>query len=471
MVGDRGIERTEASRLQWVVFTIAASAVFMMTLDSTLQPIALGSIGRSFEGSSTTALSWVLTSYNIAIAGLVVASGRIADRVGRRQTFLVGLLVFVVGSLGGALAPDLWVLVAFRVLQGTGAAFVIPSSLGLILAAWPAGETTRAITTWTAVGGLAGAVGPTLGAAIVGGPGWRVAYLMNVVVGLVAWTAGRRLLIDTARRADASFPDLLGAVLVSVCLGSATLVLVQGRSWGITDWRILVSLAVAVTLAPVVRHRSVHHPAPILDLSLFHNRVFRRVLAVSVVVPAYLFAHFVMMIQFLGDIWGYSEFGQGLGILPFPVAATAATLLAGRMAKRFDERDILLTGMVMSTASVLWFYLVVGQEPAYWSEFLPAVLLGGVGGWGVSLGMMNAIGAGALNDETYGLGVGLLSTIRQVGGLIGIATAFGILGEVVDDGLYDRYREVYLALTVLSAVSIFIAARIPRRPEPSWTQR
>ena len=130
------------------------------------------------------------------------------------------------------------------------------------------------------------------------------------------------------------------------------------------------------------------------------------------------------------------------------------------------ERAILLAGMILSTLSVLWFYLVVGEDPAYWTEFLPAVITAGIGGWGISLGMMNAIGAGALTDENYGLGVALLSTIRQVGGLIGIATAFGILGEAADDGLYDRYREVYLALIVLSALSIVIASRIPRRPAP-----
>ena len=241
-------------------------AVFLVIMDATLQPLALGGIEEGF-GTSRTATAWVLSAYSISLATFVVAAGRLADRSGRKRAFLVGLALFVLGGVGGWMAPELWVLVLCRAVQGAGSAFVMPASIGLILAVWPEDDQTRAITSWTAVGGIAGALAPLVGGGLIDIWGWRAAYLLSVIIGTPSFLAARALLTDTERKVTSRFPDLVGALMVAASLGLLTLSLVQGRTWGWGDPRIIVAFALAVVLIPLIRQRILGHPAPIVLLA------------------------------------------------------------------------------------------------------------------------------------------------------------------------------------------------------------
>jgi len=446
----------------WAVFWVSMGAVFLMTMDATLQPLALDGIKDDF-GTSLTSTAWVLSAYSISLATFVVAAGRIADRSGRKQAFLLGLALFVLGAMGGWLAPEFWVLVLSRAVQGAGSAFVMPASIGLILAVWPEDDQTRAITSWTAVGGIAGALAPLVGGGLIEVWGWRGAYLLSVIVGAPSFLAARFLLTDTERKVVSRFPDLVGSLIVAASLGLLTLSLVQGRTWGWGDGRIITAFVLALLLFPLIRRRILTHPAPVIEPRLLRLRNFRWALFIATAIPGFLFPYFVMMIQYMEQVWEYRPLQAGFAVLPFPAVATLASVLAGRLSRRFDERTIAVAAMATTTVAVVWLRLVPGPDPAYWTAFFVPIILGGIGGWGMGLPMINAIGARDLDNETYSLGMGVLSTARQVGALTGLAIVFGLLGNVSDAELFHRFQQIWTVLVVLSVLGVLVALSIPRR--------
>ncbi|HEX7094847.1 MAG TPA: MFS transporter [Acidimicrobiales bacterium] len=463
--GDAATSRRAAVPQHWVVFSIAAIAVFLMSLDSTLIPIVLTDIGRGVGRTAPSQLSWIVTVYTILMASTLVVVGRVADRKGRRATFLAGLALFLFGAAIGGSAPAFWVVLLARAVEGVGAAFVFPSSLALVLAVGPKEQTTRVIAMWTAVGAVAGSLGPSLGSWFVDALGWRAAFLVHLPIGGAALVRAVLLKVDTERRATASMPDLAGMVLVALLLGSAALVLAQGRSWGWTDPLIVGAVVLVVVLAPVLWWRCVHHPSPVVDPAIFRRTTYRRVSVLSVAIPAGIFANYTMFPQFLGRVWDYSTFGVGMAIVPFSVAASLSAIGVVRVAKRIDERLILVAGMVMMVGAVVFLLLVPGSEPAYWTGFFPAVVLSGVGGWGIGLAMINGLGARDLDDSNYGVGIAILMTARQCGSLAGVATAFGILGETSERGqvALDQLHDVWTLLIVVFVAAALLALRIPRR--------
>jgi predicted MFS family arabinose efflux permease len=254
-------------------------------------------------------------------------------------------------------------------------------------------------------------------------------------------------------------------VLAAVLLGSTALVLAQGSSWGWTDPRIIAGFVLVAVLGPLLWRRCHRHPSPIIEPRIFRLRTFRRTVALSVVIPAGIFANYTMFPQYLSRVWEYSTFGIGMAVVPFSVAASLTAVAVMRVARRYDERSILLAGMLMMLAAVLFLRFVPDVEPHYWTRFFPAVVLSGIGGWGIGLVMMNGLGARELDDSNYGAGIAILMTARQCGSLAGIATAFGILGETSQQGAAarDQIRDVWTVLAVLFAVACVLAMRVPRR--------
>jgi EmrB/QacA subfamily drug resistance transporter len=462
--GASATTRTRPSE-HWVVFSVAATAVFLLSLDSTLVPIVLTDIGRGTGRTAPSQLSWIVSTYTIAMASTLVAVGRIADRKGRRSTFLIGLALFLGGSALGGIAQEFWHVLVARGVQGIGAAFVFPSSLALVLAVWPKQETTRVIAMWTAVGAVAGSLGPSCGSWFVDTFGWRSVFLIHLPIGTLALIRAATLRVDTERHEHESLPDVFGMVLVAVLLGAAALALAQGRTWGWTDTRTLGAIGVALLSAPVLWRRCLHHESPVFDPAIFRMRTYRRIAVLSVVIPAGIFANYVMFPQYLGRVWGYSTFEIGMAIVPFSVAASVSAIAVVRIARRVDERTILVGGMLMMIAAVLYLRLVPGTEPNYWTEFLPAVVLSGIGGWGIGLAIINGLGARDLDDSNYGSGVAILMTGRQCGSLAGVATAFGILGETSLQGAEAREQlhDVWSLLVVVFVGAALLALRVPRR--------
>src|SRR5215212_5963019 len=194
------------------VLAVSSLGVFMAFVDATIVNIAFPNIAQSFPETGISSLSWVLNAYNIVFAAFLVAAGRIADLLGRRRMFLFGLALFTFASVLCAIAPSANALIGFRVIQGLGAAFLVPASLGLVLQAFPAERRAHAVALLSAVGALAAGVGPSLGGLLVSLSDWRLVFLVNLPVGIVAYYLSRRFLVESREPGRRRLPDLVGSV-------------------------------------------------------------------------------------------------------------------------------------------------------------------------------------------------------------------------------------------------------------------
>jgi hypothetical protein len=252
------------------VFAIAVTGAFMVSLDLSIVNVAFPSIRASFDTVSTTTLSWVLSAYSVVFGALLLGAGRLADRSGRKRSFLRGLVVFTVGSAICGFAPAVGVLIGGRVLQAVGAALLMPASLALLLGATPERERPRAVAMWGGIAALAVAVGPSLGSLLIEAGGWRWAFVVNLPIALVAGIAGRRTLTESAT--GGPLPDLIGIGIVTVAVASLALAITEGSAWGWTSWRILAAFVATIVLTPIALRRSAVHPAPAIELRVFEAR-------------------------------------------------------------------------------------------------------------------------------------------------------------------------------------------------------
>ena len=226
------------------VLVITSSAAFLATLDLFIVNIAFPAISADFPDADFGQMSWVLNSYTVVFAAVLALAGRVADRYGHRRVFLIGLAIFTVASAACALAPSLWALVAARTVQGVGAALITPTSLSLLLNAWPEEHRAKAVGTWASVGAVAAALGPPLGGLLVAA-GWQWVFLVNVPIGVVTMVAAARILRESDI-APIGRPDLLGAVFLVLGVGALAYALVEvpERGWGATE--VITSFAVSV---------------------------------------------------------------------------------------------------------------------------------------------------------------------------------------------------------------------------------
>src|SRR3954454_1803405 len=216
---------------RWRVFAIVSIGVFMAGLDLFIVNIAFPDIARDFDGTSLSNLSWILNGYAIVFAALLVPAGRLSDRAGRKRGFIGGLATFLIASAACAAAPSVDVLIGARILQAAGAAFMVPTSLGLLLPEFPPEQRATAVGAWAAVGGVAAAAGPPIGGLLVQAS-WHWVFLVNVPVGLVALVAAQRTLHEQRDPNPGPRPDVLGAVLLATGIAALVLGIVKGPDWG-----------------------------------------------------------------------------------------------------------------------------------------------------------------------------------------------------------------------------------------------
>jgi NTE family protein len=314
----------------------------MAFVDATIVNVAFPDIERSFPGTSIAALSWVLNAYNIVFAAFLVAAGRLADLLGRRRVFLAGLVVFTVASALCAVAPSPAALVAVRVLQALGAALLVPSSLALVLDAFPPERSAHAVALLTAVGAVAAGIGPALGGLLVTASDWRLVFLVNVPVGIAAWVLSRRLLVESRAPGRRRMPDVLGAGLFALGVSGLVLAVTQGGEWGWTSLGVLGCLAAAVALTAAFVRRSARHRAPVVDLALLRIRTFSVANGMSAVAAAGFYGYTLVNVLFLTGVWGYSVLEAGLAITPGPFVAAAVAGPASRLAARHGHRVVLV---------------------------------------------------------------------------------------------------------------------------------
>lgn len=433
--------------LSWPTLWVSSLAVFAVFLDTTVLFVAFPDITASFPDVQPSQLSWVLNAYTIVFAALLVPFGRLADRRGHRTMFLTGSAVFTVASLACAAAPGPELLVVARVAQAVGAAALVPSSLALVLRATAPVRIPFALAIWGATGAVAGAIGPTLGAALVETGGWRWVFVANLPVGILTVVLGRRVLIES-RDPHAAVPAPLGVVLLLVGSVLLTLGLVKGDSWGWTAPSTTASIMTGIVLLVVFVAHQARTPAPVIDLGLFRIGNFRWGNAATVAFGTAFSAMFLSSILFLTNVWQWSILRAGFAVAPGPLLVAVLAPQMGRLAVRYGQRPLLLAGGILFAAGGWWRAVALDAEANYLGDYLPSMLLTGAG-VALCLPQLSSVVGQSLPLDRLGVGGGVGQALRQFGGTVGVALTIGLIGEPV--GLHealDRFDRIWWVLII-----------------------
>ena len=457
----RCVKQLTAMERKWKVLLVTGVAVFMGFLDVTIVNVAFPDLERDFGAASRADLSWVLNAYNIVFAALLVPAGRVADIVGRRRMFFIGVWTFLAASVLCGIAGSVETLVAARILQAVGGAILVPTSLGLLLPEFPASQRATATAIWTATGAVAAALGPSLGGILVDARGWRWAFFVNLPIGLIALLPARRLLREIRDSAGARLPDAFGSVLLAGSVGLLALGIVKGPDWGWESFETLGAIAAGAALLPVVIWRSARHPAPVIELSLFRVRSFAVANAGMLTFSAAFYALLLANILFLTQVWGWSILHAGLAITPGPATAALTAPLGGLLADRFGQRVVALPGALFFAAGCLWFASVIGTTPDYVRELLPGQVMTGIG-VGLSFAAWGSAAVAGLPASRYATGSAVLGCVRQVGAVLGISILVALLEAASPADPLGAFRDAWTLMAGGAMLTAAIALALGR---------
>jgi EmrB/QacA subfamily drug resistance transporter len=455
-VGPRAVPLTPRLSPRAVV-AICTLAVFVVSLDTTALYVAFPAIRRDFGTTSVEQLSWVLNAYTVLYGALLVVMGRLADQLGRRRLFLFGLTVFGVTSALCALAPSPGVLIAGRALQGVGSAALVPSSLAIALDAVDATKRNMVAALWAATGALASAVGPSLGALLVDGFGWRSVLLINVPVVIFAVAMTARGTVESRDVTLVRYPrplPVLALVLGSALLGLA---LVEGRAWGIAASATFASLGLA-SLALFARSE-LRSSRPSFDLGLFRARSFAVANLAMLVFGTGFAAMFLGFVLFLTQAWHYDIVRAGLAISPGPMTVVPVAILAGRLAPRVGHRSLAILGGLFTAAGGAMRVFSADAAPDFLVHWLPAAIVTGIG-VGLVMPTLNAAAVGTLPKERFAVGSAIHQALRQLGSVLGVALA--ILLSTTE----HPFESLFGAAAISGVLTAVIASALPRPGEP-----
>ncbi len=454
------------TRRRWLILAVASAAQFLAVLDMIAVNIAFPAIGADFRSASTAELSWVLNAYTIVLAALLVPAGRLADAIGGRRSFLTGIALFGLASVACGAAPGLGTLIAARVVQGVAAAVLVPTSLSLALPAFPPRERATAVGVWTAVSAVAASAGPVAGG-LLAALDWRWIFLVNPPVVLLAWVAGLRLLprtgpVPTGPVRTGAIPgerrrlDPRGTLLVLLGTGSLTTACVEAADWGYGAPATLGFLAVGLIAGALALAHVRRHPDPVVDPALFRTRAFT---AATLGLLSYFLAYAASILAatllFTGA-WGWSSVRAGLAVTPWPLTVLVVSMLSGRIVRALGERTTAVVGGLCFAAGPVWWLLLAGGDGAHYAvEFMPGLVLTGVGAGLYQPVMFSA--AGLLPARQLSLGSGVLMMSRQGGSALGVAALVMITGGAARPGL-DALRAGWVFTAVTAALAAVAGA-------------
>ena len=340
------------------VFAVVGLAVFLSILDLFIVNIAFPDLRGDFSGSSLAGLSWVLTGYAIVYAAVLVPAGRLGDLYGRRKLFVGGLGLFTLGSALCAVAPSLGTLVAARVLQGIGAAALTPNSLGLVLPLFPAAKRSTVIGAWAGIGAVGASIAPPLGGLLVE-VSWRLIFIVNVPLGLIAIVLALRLAPEVRDARATRLPDVPGIALLVAAVGLLTLGLTQGPHWG-WDERVLGAFALAAVLGAVFLRRCARHPAPVVELALLRVPAFALAGLSTLLFSAGFAGLLLGNVLWFTEVWDYSVLKAGFAFAPGPLLAATTAVISGRLADGRQPAAFGAVGGFVFAAGCLWFITHAG---------------------------------------------------------------------------------------------------------------
>ncbi len=446
------------------VLAIVCVGICLANLDLFIVNVALPNVATDLRGASLEDLSWVLNAYAIAYAALLVFFGRLAERHSRNLSFLLGVGLFTVASAACALAGSVGALVAFRVVQAAGAALMTPTSLGLLLASFPPDRRAHAVRTWTAIGGVAAALGPLVGGVLVTFS-WRWIFMVNVPIGLLAILIGWWKLPEV-RGHDVPRPSFRAALLVTCGIGTLTLAIVKANDWGWTSAGTAAAfLAAAVCLGLFVRH-CLRSANPFVDPALFKVRPFT---GASLVMAPYSAAFGAMLLSVAlweQTAWGWSALKTGLAIAPGPLMVPITSLLfAGRLIARFGAGVVITAGIFFFVAGILLWLTMIGAEPSM------IAVIGGMVPTGIGVGLtfptLMGVSAASLPPSSFATGSGVINMIRQASLAVGVAIFVAVIGTPTSlterISAFHRGWWIIAGMTLLGLIPTYLFIRRPSK--------
>jgi EmrB/QacA subfamily drug resistance transporter len=423
---------------KWWTLIAVCVATFMLLLDITIVNVALPAIQRN-TGAGFDQLQWVVDAYSLALAGLLLAAGSLADELGRRLVFVIGVGIFSFASLLCGLSGDATLLDFARGLQGVGGAAMFATSLALLAQEFQGRERGTAFGVWGATIGGAVAIGPLVGGVLTDGLGWEWIFFVNVPIG-IATIVLTQMRVRETRDPTASGVDWLGTALFSGALVALVFALIRGNDEGWGSALIVSLLVGSVVLMVVFVLVELRQESPVLDLTLFRKPTFTGAAIVAFALSASMFAMFLYLTLYLQNILGFSPLDAGLRFLPLSLISFFVAAAAGPLSERYPKRIFFVGGLVLVGFALLWMGqaftggLTVNND---WTALLGGFIVAGIG-----IALINpplaATAVGVVPPQQAGMGSGINTTFRQVG----IATGIAGLGAVFQHQVSTRATEL-----------------------------
>jgi EmrB/QacA subfamily drug resistance transporter len=416
----------EENRKWWTLGAVSFG-LFMIMLDNTVVNVALPSMQRSLH-IGPSELEWVVVSYALTFATLMLTGGKLADLFGRRLLFIVGLVIFTGASLACGLATSPNILIAARTVQGVGAALMNPATLGIITATFPPRQRGTAIGIWAGVSAMALAIGPLVGGLLTEKVNWSWVFYVNVPVGIVAVFVTLWAVDESRDTSEEQRLDLPGLASSGLGLFSLTYALIEANSKGWTSAEILGLFALSVVALATFVVLESRQRVPMLDLSLFRSPTFTGANVAMLMVSLAMFGVFFYNSLFIQNILGYSAIQTGAMFLPMTLLIILIAPQAGRLTDKVGSRWLIGGGMSLLTVSQILF-AQVNRGSNFW-DLLPGLLVGGVG-MALTMTPATAAAMSSVPRDKAGVGSAVLNTSRQIGGSLGIAVMGAVLAHYV----------------------------------------
>jgi EmrB/QacA subfamily drug resistance transporter len=435
---------------RWWTLVVLCFSLLVISLDNTILNVALPTLERDLHATSSQ-LQWIVDSYMLVFAGLLLSAGALGDRFGRRRALTVGLAVFGLGSALSAMAGSAGMLIASRALMGVGGAFIMPSTLSILTATFPAHERAKAIGAWAAVSGLGIAIGPVAGGWIVEHADWSWIFLVNLPFVIAALLA-QRPLVPESRDPAAPKLDVPGFALSTAGLTALVWAIIEAPQWGWSDARIVGAFAAAAALLAAFVAWERRTPHPMLDVRLFRNPRFSAASGAISLSFFALFGSIFFLTQYLQLVLGYSAFEAGLRVLPVAGALVIASPLSARLSGRVGAKVVVAAGLSLIAAGLL---VMTGFETD--SSYGLVALAYATLGLGMGLAMTPATDSimGSLPLAKASVGSAVNDATRTTGGALGVA----VLGSILSSGYRGEMDGVPAAAHDSLSGALAVAAR------------
>ncbi len=423
---------SQSDRRKWIALLLLCMVQFMVVLDIAIVNVALPSI-KTDLGFSQANLQWVISAYSLVFGGFLLLGGRLADILGRRRVFMVGLVIFSLGSLLCGLSWSEGSLIAARALQGLGAATISPAALSILTTMFREGrERNIALGAWGAVGGVGAAAGVLLGGVLVDLLSWPWIFYVNVPVGIASLIVAPMLLPESRDESRSTF-DALGAVLVTTGLSILVLAITKGNEWGWTSGRTIGVFAVAVVIIAAFIVQESRTPHPLMPFSIFRLQTLAAANIVMFIMGTALFSMFLMLTLYMQQVLHFSPLETGVGYVAVAGTAIIWANVAAQAVTRVGVKPTLVVGMSVMTIGLVLFTRI-SPDGSYWKNLFPGFLVIGFGMPLAFVSLTIAALAGTRPDEA-GLASGLINTSQQIGGAVGIAILSTVATSTTSDAV------------------------------------